>query len=142
MRQLSIIFLLVLIWFCIGINPAFSVVVGKIEYPLSIDYDKLSEQEIANKALNYYNLAKKNSTNEICENTTNALFLYTVLTRKKPDNIEYPIRLGILYDKIDNDKYAKSNFSRAISTDTNRPYAINRATCRCGICGVTKRTVW
>ena len=64
MRQLSTFFLLIICFF-FSFKPAHSVVVGKIEYPLSIDYTKLSENEISQKALNYYNLAKKNSTNEV-----------------------------------------------------------------------------
>ena len=52
---------------------------------------------------------------------TNALMLYSVLQQVNPDKIEYPVKLGILYDKVGKDRQAKGNFSRAIGLDKTSP---------------------
>ena len=52
---------------------------------------------------------------------TNALMLYNVLEKKSPTNIEYPIKLGILYDKLYKDRQSKGFFSKAIGIDNTNP---------------------
>ena len=96
-------------------------VVGGIEYKIPIDYEKLSQDELETKADFYYLQARKNAIGEVDRDMTNALVLYTILTKKCPDNTFYFTRLGVLYDLCNRDKYAKSNFSRAISEDSSKP---------------------
>lgn len=120
MKRFFVIFFLIfgLMIFSQDTNAA---VVGGIEYKIPIDYEKLSQEELETKADFYYLLARKNAIGEVDRDMTNALVLYTILTKKCPDNTFYFTRLGVLYDLCNRDKYAKSNFSRAISEDSSKP---------------------
>lgn len=120
MRQPSILILiLAVILNCL--TPAYSAVSGKIEYSIPIDYTKLSEQELEDKAKDYFFLAMKVKDNKVNNDITNALILYNVLQNVNPENTTYPIRSGILYDKIGLDKFAKGNFSKSIGLNPANP---------------------
>ena len=121
MRQLSITLLLIFLSLIGFEAPSYSAIKGGVNYSIPIDYSKLSETELTLKAEKYFHEAKKLPDEEIDENMTNALMLYTILQKMDNDNIEYCVRLGILYDKLDKDRYAKGNFSRAISINHARP---------------------
>ena len=107
-------------------NPSLGqcAVKGGIEYSIPIDYSKLSEEEVEEKALYYYFLAKKLPDDTVNEDITNAMFLYSVLIRMNTGNPEYYVRLGFLYDKLHKDRLAKSAFTRAIQirSDEPKPY--------------------
>lgn len=124
MRQLiKILFILLILQISIPCYPAIK---GGLEYHIPIDYTKLSEEELENKAGFYYGLALKTSSASIMpnEDMTTALNLYTILTNKNPENNLYKIRLGHLYDIAGKDKYAKEYFYQAIGTDKSQsePY--------------------
>ena len=121
MRQLSIIFLFIFILITGSFSPAFSAIKGKLEYSIPVDYSKINEQETASVAREYYYNAERLQDNIINDDMTNALMLYSVLQRVNPENIEYPIRLGVLYDKIGKDRHAKGNFSKAIGLNELNP---------------------
>ncbi len=121
MRQLSKFFLLILICFISMHLPAYSAYRGGINYSLPLDYSKLSETELAEKAREYYFNALQISDNSISENTTKALFIYSILSNLNPENIEYPVKIGILNDKLGRDRYAKGHFSKAIGIDPKSP---------------------
>ena len=95
-----------------------------MEYQIPIDYSKLSESELEEKAGFYYNLAMK--TGSLNEEMTAALNLYHMLAHKNPANIEYKIKLGTLYDIIGKDRYAKGCFFDAIGVDKSKPEAFFR----------------
>ena len=97
--------------------PGFSAIKGKVYYSIPVDYSKLNEQEIELKARDFFFNAERTTGNQVNEDLTNALLLYNILQSVNPNNIEYPIKAGILYDKINKDKLAKGNFSRAIGID-------------------------
>lgn len=120
MRQ-QIKFLLAFLIIGIMYQPGYAVVKGGLEYQIPVDYTKLSQEELETKAGFYYNLALK--TGSVNEEMTQALNLYSILNTKCPDEILYPIRLGILYDTIGMDKYAKGNLSKAIGIDSTNPEA-------------------
>jgi tetratricopeptide (TPR) repeat protein len=101
--------------------PSFSAIKGKVYYSIPVDYSKLNEQEIELKARDFFFNAERSTGNQVNEDLTNALLLYNILQSVNPNNIEYPIKAGILYDKINKDKLAKGNFSRAIGIDKNYP---------------------
>ena len=121
MRQLSIIILSIILLSSNLSLQAFSAIKGRVNYSIPIDYSKLSETELADKAKVYFFNAIKLQNNFVNEDMTNALFLYSVLEAKNPENLEYPIKLGILYDKLDKDRHAKGSFSRAILIDKTKP---------------------
>lgn len=121
MRQLSITILLVFILFISASQNAYSAVKGGIEYNIPVDYSKLSEDDLNLRAREYFYNALRGKDDELTEYATNALMIYSVLQNMKPEHTEYSVRLGILYDKIGKDRYAKGNFARAIQTNHLNP---------------------
>ena len=121
MRQVSIIVLLISLITSTTVIPAFSAIKGGVEYSIPVDYSKMSEAETEIKAREYFFNAERLKDGTINDDMTNALVLYTVLQKINPDKIEYPVKLGILYDKIGKDRQANGNFSRAIGIDNNNP---------------------
>ena len=119
MRQLTTIFLLILGIFAVSIQPSFSAIKGGVKYSIPVYYDNLTESELQNKGKSYFYNAMR--TNEINEDMTQALNIYTILQNLNPENIEYSVKLGCLYEKIGKDRYAKGNFSRAIGINSTRP---------------------
>ena len=118
MRQLSTN-LLILITLINFILPVHSAVTGTVEYSIPIDYSKLSQKELEFKGHEYFYLANKYKDGTISQETTNALNIYTILQHINPENPDYCVKTGILYDKIKKDRQAKGNFARAISIDKN-----------------------
>ena len=121
MRQVSIIVLLIFTIFAGTILPSFCAVKGGIEYSIPVDYSKINEQETELKARRYFYNAERLNDGIINDDMTNALMLYTVLQQVNPENTEYPIKLGILYDKINKDRQAKGCYFRAIGLDKSSP---------------------
>ena len=117
MRQLSITFLLILMSLFVFCEPSFSAIKGGINYVLPVEYTNLSEDELAQKADKYFYLVQKLPEGLQNEDTTNALMLYSVLQNMNPENYVYSMRLGLLYDKLHMDRYAKGNLSRAIGIE-------------------------
>ena len=108
--------------FLFGITlPVYSAVKGGVEYTIPTDYSHIDERETELKARLYFHNAEQLKDGIINEDMTNALMLYTVLQQINPDKIEYPIKLGRLYDKVGKDRQAKGNFSRAIGLDNTCP---------------------
>lgn len=102
-------------------DSAFGAIKGGVEYSLPVEYSHLSENELASKAGRYFYLAQKYQDNELSSEMTDALTLYSVLCHVNPKNAVYPIKLGILYDKLGKDRYAKGNFSHAIKISPSNP---------------------
>ena len=121
MRQVSIIVLLIFTIFAGTMLPSFCAVKGGIEYSIPVDYSKINEQETELKARKYFYNAERLNDGIINDDMTNALMLYTVLQQVNPENIEYPVKLGNLYDKINKDRQAKGCYFRAIGLDKSSP---------------------
>ncbi len=123
MRQLSTIILVIFIFFSYCL-PSYSAYKGEITYSIPIEYKNLSESELKDKAEKYFYLALKTPEGELSEDVTNALVAYSVLQHLNTENIEYFVRVGILYDRINKDRQAKGNFSRAIGINPSaaEPY--------------------
>ncbi len=120
MRQVFKFLLTVLI--SLALSPiAHAALKGGLEYEIPIDYTKLNQEELEAKAGFYYNLALKTASGKINEEMTAALNLYTILNNKCPDNLLYAVRLGVLQDLCGMDKYAKSNFYKAMGIDPSSP---------------------
>lgn len=123
MRQLARTILLLFFLLMAGFVPVNAYVKGGVEYSIPTDYSKLSEIELKDTADTYYFLAKNYKDGVVNEDITNALFLYSVLQRKNPEEIKYAVRQGVLYDKLGIDRYAKGCFSKALSINKNDPEA-------------------
>jgi tetratricopeptide (TPR) repeat protein len=117
MRHVSIVILLVLNIFVVTAQPGFGALKGAIDYSIPIDYKNLNEQELELKAeASFYN-AIKLKDGVLNQDMTSALMLYNVLQNMNSDEIIYPIKLGILYDKLGKDRQAKGYFFKAIGID-------------------------
>ncbi len=120
MRQPSIILLITILILFLNL-PAHSAVQGKVDYAPQIDYSQLTEDDLEQKAKAYYFLAMQNKSDTITDETTKALNMYRALQKIDPKNEAYCVKLGALYDKLNQDKYAKENLSRAISINSTNP---------------------
>ena len=104
---------------CFTLLPSFSALKGGVDYSIPIDYSKLNPEELEAKAEFYYNAAL--GSNEMNDNMTSALNLYTILTNISPDNIRYALRLGKLYDILGKDRYAKGKYYQAMGINPKSP---------------------
>lgn len=121
MRQPSIIVLLISFIILSSTISVSAAIRGKIDYSIPVDYSKLPETELEDKAKVYYFNTQKYKDGEVNEDITNALMIYSVLQNINPNNFSYSVKLGELYDKLNMDKYAKGNLSRAIGIDNTKP---------------------
>ena len=120
MRQLYIIPLVILVLFAFNI-PANAAYKGGITYSIPIEYKNLSESELRIKAEHFFNKVLQSQDWVLNSDYTNALNLYGTLLNINPAKPDYAIKLGILYDKLGKDRYAKGNFARAIGIDSSIP---------------------
>lgn len=104
-------------------HAANAAVTGGIEYQIPIDYSVMNETELRTKADEYYQKSANMSDRKLNDDITQALNLYTMLSNKCPENTEYIIRLGKLYDIIGKDRHAKSCYYRAIGINKSNPDA-------------------
>ena len=120
MRQL-----IKIISICLIVNlhmpSAYSAISGGIDYRIPIDYSVLNQTELANKADKCYNEALLHNNGKLNDNITEGLNLYTMLTNKNPDNINYTLRLGKLYEIIGKNRQAKGCYYRAQNINPKSP---------------------
>ena len=121
MRQLTTIFLLIFLIFVISLSPSYSAVKGGVNYSIPVYYDNLSETELQDRGKLYFHNAIRLQNGVVNEDMTQALNIYRILQNVNPENAEYSVKLGRLYEKIGKDRYAKGNFSRAISINSSNP---------------------
>lgn len=119
MRQLSTTILVIFIFFTVSL-PAISSYKGGVSYSIPIEYKNLSENELKPIAHNYFYNALNAKDGIVNDDITKALNLYTILQKMNPQNISYSIKLGILYDKLGKDRFAKGNFAHAIGIDPEK----------------------
>ena len=117
MRQLTTIILLIFTIMITSADKGFCAIRGGLSNSLPIYYNNLSESELLDKGKVYFHNAMMLKNGEINEDMTQALNIYTILQNVNPENIDYPIALGRLYDKLGKDRYAKGGFSRAIAVN-------------------------
>ena len=119
MQQFSKLILILAAMFCL--LPSYAAINGNIKYTIPIEYSALNENELSAKADSYYNTILNTNKTKLDEDFTSALNLYSILSNKNPENIEYTLRLGKLYDILGKDRYAKSNYCKAIGINTAAP---------------------
>jgi len=122
MRQLSRIALSIFILYLLMI-PSYGAYKGGVSYSIPIVYDNLSENEIKPLAHNYFYAALDADDGVLNDDITQALNLYTILQKINPQNISYSIKLGILYDKLGKDRYARANYAHAVAINPNKAVA-------------------
>jgi len=120
MAQLFKILLSIFIIFAAN-KTCYAALQGSLEYKIPIEYSKMNEEELSSEAEFYYNKALVTDSSYISEDVSRALILYTMLSNKKPQNIIYSVRTGVLYDKLGKNRWAKGNFYKAMGIDPSRP---------------------
>ena len=123
MRHISIFIFLIIFFLNLSSLKAFSAIKCFVEYSNPVDYSKLSEVELYDKAKVYYYNAQKAPEGVVTKDVTQALIIYAVLERMNSECVEYPLRQGVLYDKLNKNRYAKGCFFRAIGIDSSKPDA-------------------
>ena len=121
MRQLTTIFLLIFTIMALSAGKGYCAIKGSVSNSLPIQYNNLSESELLAKGKVYFHNAMMLKSGEVNNDMTQALNIYTILQNINPENIDYPVALGRLYDKIGKDRYAKGGFSRAIAVNPSNP---------------------
>jgi tetratricopeptide (TPR) repeat protein len=111
--------LLIPLILCFTLIPTFSAISGGVDYTIPIDYSKYNQSDLESKAEFYYNSALKSK--KLDEDMTSALNLYAMLSNAFPENINYALKLGKLFDIIGKDRYAKGQYYRAMGLNKSRP---------------------
>ena len=112
-------FLLIPLILCFTLLPSYSVIKGKVENTIPFDYTKINQAEMETTAEGFYSTAIQSEI--LDDNMTSALNLYSVLSDAYPDNINYPLKVGKLYDVLRKDRYAKGYYFRAMNIDKSNP---------------------
>lgn len=121
MRLKNVFFI---IFILIIFNPAFAVQQGGIQYSVPVDYSLIDEQKLNMEAETLYNrYLKTDDLNQQKILLRQLLSEYSILGNIDNSNPLYFTRLGIIFDKLGNDRFAKANFSRGSNIDSNYSYA-------------------
>ncbi len=97
---------------------------ASIEYDVPIDYSKIDKKALADQANLFFNHFEQITDTEYRKKYIQALLnRYAVLSKMDPSDPFYFTRLGILYDEMENETLAKSNFYKATNLVPNYPYA-------------------
>lgn len=97
---------------------------ANIEYDVPIDYSKIDKNALANQANLFFNHFEQITDEEYKKKYIQPLLnRYAVLSVMDPSDPFYFTRLGILYDIMGNDRYAKSNFFKATNLVPDYSYA-------------------
>ncbi len=94
---------------------SFALQKGGIEYVPKIDYNLINTADFEKKAFEHYTIATTTDIEEErIKNTEFALGEYRALLTKHPDNADYALKLALLYELVNNNRYAKSFFYQAL----------------------------
>lgn len=104
----------------------FSVQKGQVQYIIPIDYSAIDENAMNNEAeglFQSYMKAEDEKAKKIL--LEKMLSSYSILGSINKENPLYFTRLGIIFDKMGRDRYAKSNFCRATNLVPDYAYGYN-----------------
>ena len=124
MININYFVILLLTFLSICISPVYAVQNAQIEYTVPIDYSHINEQVLNSEAEKFFNEYLKTTNSEEKHFLLDKMLSdYSILSNINKDNPLYFIRLGIIYDKMGKDRYAKSNFCRGANLVPDYPYA-------------------
>lgn len=110
--------------FLLGVNNCSNAVeFGTIKYnDAIIDYSTLDKQAVSERADYYFNRAlKSKEAKEKQDFLERASGEYFILTRMDPENINYLVQMGRIYDVENENKFAKGYFFNALMLERNNP---------------------
>ena len=104
-------------------NCSNAVEFGTIKYnDAIIDYSTLDKQAVSERADYYFNKAlKSKDKKEKQDLLERASGEYFILTRIDPENINYLVQMGRIYDIENENKFAKGYFYNALMLDRSNP---------------------
>ena len=104
-------------------NCSNAVEFGTIKYnDAIIDYSTLDKQAVSERADYYFNRAlKSKEAKEKQDFLERASGEYFILTRMDPENINYLVQMGRIYDIENENKFAKGYFFNALMLEKNNP---------------------
>lgn len=110
---------------CFILSPAvFAVERAGVQYVIPIDYSMINETKLKNEAdAMYTDYLESQDAKQKQVLLYRMLSACSVLGNVDKENPLYFTRLGIIFDKLGKDRYAKSNFCRAVNLIPNYPYA-------------------
>lgn len=101
-------------------NTVHALETGKVQYTVPIDYTFLDEESLSKQAEEFFQIYMETQDKKALQNM---LTTYCILTNVNKENPLYFVRVGIAYDKLKNDRYAKSYFGQSMSIQHRYPYA-------------------
>lgn len=105
-------------------NSCFAVQFVNIEYDVPIDYSKIDKNALATQANQFFDYFEQITDTEYRKKYIQPLLnRYSVLSVISPEEPFYFTRLGILYDEMGEETYAKSNFFKATNLVPDYKYA-------------------
>ena len=125
MIKISLVRAIFILFVCLGLfqTCVYSVQRGGIQYTIPVEYSAIDENALNSEAESlfqrYLNSDNPQQQYILLEQMLSA---YSILGNIKKDNPLYFTRLGIIFDKLGNDRYAKSNFFRSENIVDVNPY--------------------
>ena len=105
-------------------HPVNAVQTGGVQYNMPIDYSFINETNLNKEAENLFQSYIKAENSKQKEILLNKMLSdYSILSEINKENPLYVTRLGIIYDKLGKDRWAKSNFCKSTNLVPNYPYA-------------------
>ena len=97
---------------------------GGVQYTIPVEYSAINESELNTEAETLFQrYLKSDNANQQLILLEQMLSDYSILGEINKENPLYFTRLGIIFDKLGKDRYAKSNFFRSTNLDQNNPYS-------------------
>ena len=105
-------------------HSVFAVQQGSVQYGVPVDYSVMNEQELNSEAEALFNAYMQTDD----ENRKQILLYkmlsnYQILGKIDKENPLYFARLGVIYDELGKDRWAKSNFFRSTNLSNEYPYS-------------------
>lgn len=125
MIKISLVRAIFVLFICLGLfqTCVYSVQRGGIQYTIPVEYSAIDENALNTEAESLFQ-RYLNSDNPQQQYVLLEQMLsdYSILGNINKENPLYFTRLGIIFDKLGKDRYAKSNFFRSANLVDSNPY--------------------
>ena len=124
MRNIRVVGLILLFVGFLIVNPVCAMQTGQIQYTMPVDYSLIDESAL-NKESEALFQTFKTVEDEYQQKKMleHLLSNYSILSKIDKENPLYFTRLGIIFDKMNKDRWAKANFCRSVNLVQKNPYA-------------------
>ena len=106
------------------VNIVYAAQTGSVQYTLPIDYSLIDEAQLSSEAESLFDAYCKSTDENQKKILLNKLLSnYSILSETDHENPLYATRLGIIYDKLKRDRWAKSYFFKSENLREDYPYS-------------------